>query len=363
MVKQVALLAWALGVGLLVAPGCETAGPANVVDGGLTADGAIAADAAALLPDGGRLADASVIVVADATVGPILLDRPAIACADLADAVYLTPAGLPAMSPARRGDVVRCAGDGTLDLPTVQRELGNAGAGSAAVAAAAPVTVWHIAYRTTRGDGSAGVTTARVYLPTGPHSAGVPLVVVGHPSTGIANRRAPSLDPAQLRDLALPWAALGYPTIAPDFAGLGNEGVHAYLDNRDAGQAMLDGARALRRLLGAGLGGDILMVGYSQGGGAALSAQALERSYGTEGHLAGVIGFAPEWPTRENAFGYLDMLKNPGGLTIFTGVSKSAIAVLRQYAWFGATRGRPTPATASRPPSAAPSSPRSRASA
>jgi len=287
-------------------------------------------------------ADAATVVVADATI-QLLGDRPAIPCGDVAGEVYLTPAGLPAMSPARRGDVVRCAAAGALDRAAVRSQIDAAGAGAAAVAAAEGVTIVHLAYRTMRGDGTPGVTTARAYLPALPRAAragaGVPVVVVGHPTTGLADRCAPSQDPAALRDLALPWAALGYPTIAPDHAGLGNEGVHAYLDNRDAGQVMLDGARALRRLVGPGLGDDVLVVGYSQGGGSALSAQALARSYGTEGRLAGVIGFAPEWPTRLNSFGYLDLLRTPDRLTILTGVSKAAIVVLRQYAWFGMTRG------------------------
>lgn len=332
---------------LLGAVGCQAEAPGPGTGSG-------EADAAPLAPDAAPLQpalDAAVVVPPDgapaqadaSVVWQLVGDLPVLACGDSADSVYVTPGGLPAMSPARRGDVVRCAAAGTLDEATVRRELDGAGAGASAVAMAGAVTVWNVTYRTLRGDGSAGVTSARVYLPRVPRlarpGAGVPLVVVGHPTTGIADVCAPSRDAGALRDLALPWAALGYPTIAPDHAGLGTEGVHAYLDGRDAGQVMLDGARALRRLLGPGLGDDVLVVGYSQGGGSALSAQALEQSYGTEGKLRGVIGFAPEWPTRLNAFGYVDLLRNPGGPTIFTGVSKVAITVLRQYAWFGMTRG------------------------
>lgn len=65
--------------------------------------------------------------------------------------------------------MVRCAAAGTLDEATVRRELDGAGAGASAVAAG--VTVWNLSYRTLRGDGSAGVTSARVYLPRVPRLA------------------------------------------------------------------------------------------------------------------------------------------------------------------------------------------------
>ena len=53
------------------------------------------------------------------------------------------------------------------------------------------------------------------------------MVVVAHPSEGMADSCATSRHPDSLRDLALPWAAQGYPVIAPDYAGLGTAGVAA----------------------------------------------------------------------------------------------------------------------------------------
>ena len=141
------------------------------------------------------------------------------------------------------------------------------------------------------------------------------------------------MDATSNRDLALPWAGLGYAVIVPDYAGLGNEGAQGYLDNRDQAHSLLDGARALRKLLSPGaLSSDILAVGFSQGGGAVLSAQALAKSYGADGELVGAIVFAPEWPTRMNSFGFLDLLENPDELTILTGISANVVAVMRSYA-------------------------------
>jgi pimeloyl-ACP methyl ester carboxylesterase len=143
------------------------------------------------------------------------------------------------------------------------------------------------------------------------------------------------MDPNSNQDLALPWAGLGYAIIVPDYAGLGNEGVQGYLDNHDQAQSVLDGARALRNFLSSGaLSSQVAIIGYSQGGGAALSAQALASSYGAGGDVAAVAVFAPEWPTRWSSFGFLSMLQNPSELTIQTGISFNVVEVMRTYAYF-----------------------------
>jgi hypothetical protein len=160
-------------------------------------------------------------------------------------------------------------------------------------------------------------------------------VVVGHPTEGIADACAPSKNPDSYDDLALPWAGLGYAVVVPDYAGLGNEGVQGYLDTRDQAQSLLDGARALRKVLSPGaLSSQVLAVGFSQGGGAVLGAQAIAGSYGADGDLVGVIAFAPEWPSRIESFGLVGMLENPDELSILTGLSANVVAVSRAYAYF-----------------------------
>jgi pimeloyl-ACP methyl ester carboxylesterase len=258
-------------------------------------------------------------------------DAPSIPCTDAVTDVYVTPV-LPPMSALRRGDVVRCAPDTALSQADVQTTVAGKGIPTKATSG---TTMYRIAFRTERGDGSAGVSSARVYLPDTPKSLPLPVVVVAHPTTGISASCTPSKDESSLRDLALPWAGLGYAVIAPDYAGLGSEGVQGYQDNRDTAQSTLDGARALRKMLSPGtLTSKVLLVGYSQGGGAALSAQALEKTYGCDGKLAGVITFAPQWASRLNSFGYVSMLRTPDALTVASGLMKSEVAVLRAYAYF-----------------------------
>jgi len=90
----------------------------------------------------------------------------------------------------------------------------------------------------------------------------------------------------------------------------------------------------LRKLLKVGALDDrILMVGYSQGGGAVLSAQALERTYGSGGRMIGVVTFAAQWATSPASFGLLSMLEDPDALTIGAGITKPVVATLMSYAY------------------------------
>lgn len=318
-----------MGVGVLLVA-------VAVACGGAPVDRASVGDASDVPEAGDGPEDASVVdsstTETSVDAGPPRADVPSIECADKLDDVYVTPANLPPMAPQNRGDVVRCAHDVSVSLTDVQATIAAKGLKTTATSGA---SIYRVAFRTTRGDGTEGVSTARVYLPMTPRSLPLPVIVVGHPTDGIAPSCAPSKDPASNQDLALPWAAIGYAVIVPDYTGLGNGGVQAYLDNRDQGYSILDGARALRKMLSVGaFGPQVLAEGYSQGGGAVLSAQALASQYGCDGKLAAVIAFAPEWPTRLNSFGYVDMLRNPNDLTISTGISKSVVAVMREYAYF-----------------------------
>lgn len=261
---------------------------------------------------------------------PELVDLAA-PCTDKVDDVYRTPS----MTETALGDVLRCAPDTTLDLAATQSRLSGTD-----IEATTGVRQIRIAFRTQRSNGNRAASTARVYLPLTPKAGPLPVVVIGHPSEGIADSCAPSRREDTMKEIALPFAARGYAVIAPDLPGLGNEGTQAYLDNRDQGYALLDGARALRKLLKIGaFGKTVAMAGYSQGGGAVLAAQALARSYGADGELAAVVAFAAQYPTRLESFGFVNLLESPDDLTIMHGYSKPVVALLRTYGWF-ANSGR-----------------------
>lgn len=179
-----------------------------------------------------------------------------------------------------------------------------------------------------------------MYLPLVPRAVPAPVVLVGRPTAGIADPCAPSLDALPETTLALPLAARGFVTIAPDFAGLGNAGTHAYLDNHEAVAQLFDAARAVQQLVPGNVVGDpVAAIGYSQGGGVVLSAQALEYSETGKRTLRAVAAIAPEWAISTRSFGYEDVLREPDRFTGLAGLAPPTVTVLRHYGYFTNKRG------------------------
>lgn len=279
--------------------------------------------------DGGGDAEADAMPPAfDAAAGL----TPAVPCADALNDVYVTPPNLPPMTMGARGDVVRCAMDRVVPVSEMTSDF--AAKSVTGLVPTTPTTLYRIAYRTYREDGVPGVSTARVYLPHLPRSLPLPVVAVAHPTEGLAASCTPSEVSTSLEDEALPWAALGFAVIASDYAGLGNGGVQGYLGNHDQAHSMLDSARALRALLPEGILDDrVLLVGYSQGGGAVLASQGLARSYGSGGKIAAVVVFAAEWVSRLDSLQLVHTLESPDSLTISTGITVPVVTAMRDYAF------------------------------
>jgi pimeloyl-ACP methyl ester carboxylesterase len=82
------------------------------------------------------------------------------------------------------------------------------------------------------------------------------------------------------------------------------------------------------------LDGDaVAAVGYSQGGGVVLSAQALEFELTGRRTLRGVAAIAPQWPISMRSFGYEDVLRNPDRFTGTAGLAPPTVTVLRHYGY------------------------------
>jgi hypothetical protein len=101
-----------------------------------------------------------------------------------------------------------------------------------------------IAYETLHGRGQPVVASAAVAIP--PNAADAPVAVWGHGAVGTA----PGCGPSR-RGFAVPYAASlladGVIVVAPDFTGLGMEGVpYPYRHGTSAGRSVLDAARAAR---------------------------------------------------------------------------------------------------------------------
>ncbi len=250
----------------------------------------------------------------------------AVACNDTFDTFYQVPDGMPAFDDSQRGAVVRCspAGSYTLDqLDATATTLGYHGS-----IMKSGTTAYRVAYRTqraTRADGTTpdGIASATLFVPD--HIRGAdgtsPLLVVGHGTVGIGGRCAPSrgdltatgghLD--DYRALVIPLVAAGWVVIAPDYPGYGYGETTGYMLAEDVAHGLLDATRAATKLFKPGvLSGKVVFVGHSQGGHAAISAQAYASSYGMDGTLVGVATMAPMWFSE---LGFAAMLSPLAGYT------------------------------------------------
>lgn len=306
---------WVLAAAVVAHAGCRPPGLRGDDDAGPAGPDAVVTPDAAL--------DAAI------DAGPVP-DAPSLAvpCDEVADAIYAARPDTAGSALERRGAVLACTYEGFVTASEVASRL--AAVGATGVVPTTGVHTYRIAYQTTRRGDLAAVSSARVLLPATYARTPSPMLVAAHGTAGLADRCAPSRSPTQGDGLALPFAASGWPTIAPDYAGLGTEGVQGYGDNDDTARSQLDGARALRALLPAGtLSDTIVMDGHSQGGGVVLSAQAFERTYGAGGELALVLAFAPGIQLDRDVTGY----RFPRVSTSLGAGAPAAIASLAIYAW------------------------------
>ena len=120
-------------------------------------------------------------------------------------------------------------------------------------------------------------------------------MVVAHDARGIADSCAPSRTPGSLDEFVLPLVGQGLAVVTPDYAGLGTAGVRGVGDGLDTGRSIADAATAVERMLRRdSLTGQLIGVGYGQGGGGVLALQGLSRELdGLE--LTAVVALAPSW--------------------------------------------------------------------
>jgi len=162
--------------------------------------------------------------------------------------------------------------------------------------------VWRVLYHSRSIYGADIAESGYVVAPAGPAPAGGrPILTWAHGTTGFGAPCAPSLLAAQgglgIGPYLVPGLAdflsRGFVIAATDYEGLGVAGVHPYLLGKSEGQAVLDAARAARRLPGLATSRTIVIYGHSQGGHAALFAGELAPSYAPELHVVGVVAAAP----------------------------------------------------------------------
>lgn len=161
---------------------------------------------------------------------------------------------------------------------------------------------WLVLYRSTNIAGQPIAVSGTVAIPTGtPPAGGWPVISWTHGTTGIADICAPSRNDStfpvrgyvNLTNANLDqWVAKGYAVVQTDYEGLGTPGTHPYLVMDSEARNAVDMVRAARRISPA-LSRDWLVMGHSQGGGAAAYTGYMGPVYGQELNLKGAIAIAP----------------------------------------------------------------------
>lgn len=150
-----------------------------------------------------------------------------------------------------------------------------------------------ILYTSTDGvdDTSPTIVSGAVFIPKGtPPAGGWPVVAWAHGTVGMADICAPSWAGRSYRDIVYlnRWLSEGFAIDATDYQGLGTLGPHPYLKTRPAAYSVLDSIRAV---LGGdfGVSNNVILVGQSQGGGAAFATAAFAPHYAPELNIRGTV--------------------------------------------------------------------------
>jgi hypothetical protein len=141
-----------------------------------------------------------------------------------------------------------------------------------------------LTYRTTDARGRRALSTGMVFVPKGrPPRGGWPVISWAHGTSGLADRCAPSRVgpalPRRDRPYLANWMREGYAIVASDYAGLGTPGLPAYLNGRSEAHNIVDMVKAARAHT-PGLARKWVVVGQSQGGGAAIYTARWATRYG-----------------------------------------------------------------------------------
>jgi pimeloyl-ACP methyl ester carboxylesterase len=207
------------------------------------------------------------------------------------------PAGNPA--PTAPGATL----DGTLAaFYTIPSPLEPASAGTIIRSAVIPsagslaqgATAYRVLYHSESITGSDIAVSGMIVVPGGaPPADGFPVVTWAHGTTGLAQQCAPSLEGATSIPLVNALLDRRVIVAATDYQGLGASSVQPYLVGQSEAQAVLDAARAARYLVGSEASNEVVILGYSQGGQAALFASQIAPTYAPELAVAGAAAAAP----------------------------------------------------------------------
>ncbi|WP_067668079.1 lipase family protein [Nocardia miyunensis] len=145
---------------------------------------------------------------------------------------------------------------------------------------------------TTVGDAPTTASAAIYFPPGSPPAGGWPVIAWAHGTVGIGDDCAYSVaGPAAVdRDWSYlgTWLKQGYAIVAADYAGLGSPGEHPYLDGRVEAHNVVDAVRAANSHYRT-LSRKWVVVGQSQGAGAAVSTARYATAFGPELDYRGAV--------------------------------------------------------------------------
>ncbi|WP_019932503.1 lipase family protein [Nocardia sp. BMG111209] len=158
---------------------------------------------------------------------------------------------------------------------------------SAAATLPGSVDAHRFLYRTTTAGDAPTVASAAIYFPPGEAPAGGwPVIAWAHGTIGLADECAYSIaGPGAVdRDWAYlgAWLKQGYAIVAADYAGLGTGGDHPYLNGRVEAHNVVDAVQAATGAWDT-LSHRWVVVGQSQGAGAAVTTARYATEYGGPG--------------------------------------------------------------------------------
>lgn len=158
--------------------------------------------------------------------------------------------------------------------------------------------MYRIMYLSETIAGVPTVVTGLVLVPGGlAPFGGFRMLLDGHGSTGLADRCAPSQNvetqPIPLGIDMYSSNADSLVVASTDFEGLGGPGSHPFLVGISAGRGMLDSGRAARQLPGVYVGHETAILGFSEGGHAALWATQLAAEWTPEQPILGSVIASP----------------------------------------------------------------------
>lgn len=141
-----------------------------------------------------------------------------------------------------------------------------------------------ITYWTVGSDNRPALSTGAFFVPEGTApEGGWPVIGWAHGTSGVDDACAPSLvgpaDPERDRQYLGAWLGQGYAIAATDYVGLGTPGIMPYLDGKVSAHSVVDSVKA-SRAVDASLSDKWVVVGQSQGGGAAITTARYATEYG-----------------------------------------------------------------------------------